>query len=80
MQPDALPGEYRYRLLLVQSGQRVKEFQGTLQFVVNLEQSDRKFVLTLPPEDAEERARSTRSTSSSSSAWKARSRWRPERS
>jgi len=51
VQPDALPGEYRYRLLLVQSGQRVKEFQGTLQFLVYLEQSDRKFVLTLPPDD-----------------------------
>ena len=51
VQPDALPGEYRYRLLLVQSGQRIKEFQGTLQFLVYLEQSDRKFVLALPPED-----------------------------
>jgi len=51
VQPDALPGEYRYRMLLVQSGQRIKEFQGTLQFLVYLEQSDRKFVLTLPPED-----------------------------
>ena len=48
--PEALPGEYRYRLLLVQAGQRVKEFQGSLQFVLNLEQSDRKFVLTLPAE------------------------------
>jgi hypothetical protein len=51
VQPDSLPGEYRYRLLLVQSGQRVKEFQGTLQFVVNLEQGDRKFVVTLPLEE-----------------------------
>ena len=50
VQPDTLPGEYRYRLLLVQSGQRVKEFQGALQFVVNLEQGDRKFILTLPAE------------------------------
>lgn len=50
VQPEALPGEYRYRLLLVQSGQRVKEFQGTLQFVLNLEQGDRKYVLTLPGE------------------------------
>ena len=48
VQPDSLPGEYRYRFLLVQSGQRVKEFQGTLQFVVSLEQGDRKFVVTLP--------------------------------
>lgn len=47
---EPLPGEYRYRLLLVQTGQRVKEFQGTLQFVLNVEQDDRKFVLTLPPE------------------------------
>ena len=51
VQPDSLPGEYRYRLLLVQSGQRVKEFQGTLQFVVNLEQGDRKFAVTLPLEE-----------------------------
>jgi hypothetical protein len=50
VQPEALPGEYRYRLLLVQSGQRVKEFQGTLQFVLNLEQGDRKYLLTLPRE------------------------------
>lgn len=51
VQPDAIPGEYRYRLLLVQSGQRVKEFQGRLQFVLNLEQGDRKFLLTLPREE-----------------------------
>ncbi len=51
VQPEALPGEYRYRLLLVQSGQRVKDFQGTLQFVLNLEQGDKKYVLTLPREE-----------------------------
>jgi hypothetical protein len=54
VQPESVPGEYRYRLLLVQSGQRVKEFQGTLQFVLNLEQGERKFVLTLPREDERE--------------------------
>ena len=48
--PEALPGEYRYRLLLVQTGQRVKEFHGKLQFVLNVEQDDRKFALTLPQE------------------------------
>lgn len=51
VQPDSLPGEYRYRFLLVQSGQRVREFHGTLQFVVNLEQGDRRFVVTLPLEE-----------------------------
>ena len=50
VQPETLPGEYRYRLLLVQTGQRVKEFTGTLQFVLNLEQGERKVVLTLPAE------------------------------
>lgn len=50
LQPDTLPGEYRYRLLLVQSGQRLKEFQGSLQFVLNVQQGDRKVVLMLPPE------------------------------
>ena len=50
VRPEALPGEDRYRLLLVQTGQRVKEFQGTLQFVLNLEQGDRKYVLMLPQE------------------------------
>ncbi|MCW5605388.1 MAG: hypothetical protein KIT18_12675 [Burkholderiales bacterium] len=50
LQPEALPGEYRYRLLLVQTGQRVRDFQGSLQFVLNIEQEGRKVVLTLPPE------------------------------
>lgn len=48
VQPESLPGEYRYRLLLVQTGQRVKEFQGKLQFVLNLQQGDRNFALILP--------------------------------
>jgi hypothetical protein len=50
LQPEALPGEYRYRLLLVQTGQRGQEFKGRLQFVLNLQQGDRKIVLMLPPE------------------------------
>ncbi len=56
VQKEAMPGEYRYRLMLVQAGQRVKEFQGNLEFVLNLEHNDRKFVLTLPPE-SEKKAR-----------------------
>lgn len=50
---DAVPGEYRYRLLLVQTGQRVGEFKGKLQFILNLEQGDRNYVLTLPAENEE---------------------------
>jgi len=54
VQPETLPGEYRYRLLLVQTGERMKEFQGKLQFVLNLQQGDRKFVLTLPADGAKD--------------------------
>jgi hypothetical protein len=32
---DALPGEYRYHLLIVQSKQRVREFRGRLQLIVD---------------------------------------------
>ncbi len=50
VQNEASPGEYRYRLLLTQTGQRAKEFEGNLQFVVNLQQDNKKLVMTLPPE------------------------------
>lgn len=52
VKPEAMPGEYRYRLLLVQTGERVKEFQGNLQLVLNVEQGDRKYVLVMPPENS----------------------------
>jgi hypothetical protein len=54
VQNDALPGEYRYRLLLTQTGQRAKDFQGKLQFVVNLQQDSKKTVMSLPAEDDKE--------------------------
>jgi hypothetical protein len=50
LQHDTMPGEYRYRLLLVQSGQRLNEFQGSVQFVLDIQQGDRKIALTLPQE------------------------------
>lgn len=53
VQNDALPGEYRYRLLLTQTGQRNKDFVGTLQFVVNLQQDNKKTVMLLPAEGDE---------------------------
>lgn len=46
--PDSMPGEYRYQLLLVQAGERAKEFNGRLQFVLNLQQDGRKVTLMLP--------------------------------
>ena len=35
---------------LVQAGERVKEFQGKVEFVLNVEQGERRFVVVLPPE------------------------------
>lgn len=46
-----LPGEYRYSLLLVQGGQRTKNFQGNLEFVVNFLQNGEKMVTPLASEN-----------------------------
>jgi len=51
VQPDALPGEYRYRLLIAQSKQRVKDFRGKLQFIVDFEQAGKPEVISLPSDD-----------------------------
>lgn len=51
VQPDALPGEYRYRLLIAQSKQRVKDFRGRLQFIVDYEQAGKSEVVSFPKED-----------------------------
>jgi len=51
VQQDALPGEYRYRLLIVQSRQRVKEFHGRLQFIVDYENGAKSEVVSLPKQD-----------------------------
>jgi hypothetical protein len=48
VRPDALPGEYRYQLLIVQSRSRSKEFQGRLQLVVDLLQDGVPQVILLP--------------------------------
>ena len=45
---NTMPGEYRYRLLLLQGGQREREFKGKVQFLVNYTRGSDKLVLTLP--------------------------------
>lgn len=50
MLPETVPGEYRYQLLLAQTGARAKEFHGRLQLVLNLELDERKVVMVLPPD------------------------------
>ena len=53
---DTLPGEYRYHLLLVRSGQlRAKEFQGNLQLLVNAQHNGEKTVIVFPQENADPR-------------------------
>jgi hypothetical protein len=51
---SVLPGEYRYQLLLLQGGQREKEFQGKVQLLVNLQQDGKKTVMTLPAGNAKD--------------------------
>lgn len=51
VEPDALPGEYHCRLLLVQNIQRSgKEFQGNLQLLVDGELDGKKVVIQFPQE------------------------------
>jgi hypothetical protein len=50
--PDAMPGEYRYRLLLVQGGTRTQPFQGSLQLLLNLLQDGKNAIITLPEDGA----------------------------
>ncbi|NUP99369.1 MAG: Gfo/Idh/MocA family oxidoreductase [Armatimonadetes bacterium] len=45
---DALPGEYRYRLLLLQGGRRERPFQGSLQLLVSVQEGGRDAMITLP--------------------------------
>jgi len=54
LEKEAMPGEYRYRLFLVQTGQRERDFQGRLQFVVNIVEGSTARALVLPPEGERE--------------------------
>lgn len=49
IEPDAVPGEFRYRMLLVQGGQRPPDFQGHVQIVVSAVQGAEKIVIAMPP-------------------------------
>lgn len=45
---DPMPGEYRFRMLLVRGGQRPADFLGQVQLVVNAINGNDKIVLSLP--------------------------------
>jgi len=57
VEPDALPNEFRYRLLLTQGGQRAKDFKGKVQVIVRVQPSGAgpQTVLSFP-NDAQLRA------------------------
>lgn len=48
--PDVLPGEYRYRLLLLLApgSRRDRDFQGRLELVVSLSEGDKSAMMTFP--------------------------------
>ena len=49
VEPDVLPGEYRYRIMLLASGpRRGKDFQGRLELVVALTEEGRSAMITVP--------------------------------
>lgn len=45
---DTLPGEYRYRLLVLQGGKRDRMFQGSLQLVVSVQQESGSAMIVIP--------------------------------
>lgn len=53
---DTLPGEYHCSMLLVQSGQRPKDFHGIMKLVVNVAREGQKSVLVFPAEKSPESA------------------------
>jgi hypothetical protein len=49
VEPDVLPGEFRYRVMLLASGaRRGKEFLGKLELVVGLTEDGRSAMITVP--------------------------------
>lgn len=58
VEPEVIPGEYRYRLLLLASGaRRGREFQGRVELVVNLTEAGRSAMITIPePAEAQSSA------------------------
>ena len=52
--PEVLPGEYRYRLLLLATTSRKeKEFQGRVELVVSVNDEGRSAIMTFPDKDEE---------------------------
>ncbi|HSM99265.1 MAG TPA: DUF6776 family protein [Gallionella sp.] len=50
LEKDIIPGEYRLRMLLVQSGQRAKEFSGSYQLVATMLKNGQRTMYLFPQE------------------------------
>lgn len=60
VEPDVLPGEFRYRVLLLASGpRRGKEFQGRMELVVGLTEEGRSAIIAVPAAAESEAAAAT---------------------
>lgn len=55
VEADALPNEYRYRLLLTQGGQRKQDFKGKVQVIARVQEGAQQATLSFP-QDAELRS------------------------
>ncbi len=51
VEPDALPNEYRYRLLILQGGQRKQDFKGKVQLIVRVQIGAQQSTLSFPPDN-----------------------------
>lgn len=56
VEPDALPNEYRYRLLVTQGGQRKQDFKGKIQVIARVQSGTQLATMSFPP-DAELRSK-----------------------
>lgn len=54
VQPDPVPGEYRYHLLVIASGARPAEFQGRFELVVSLTKDGRGAIMNVPEKGSAE--------------------------
>lgn len=48
IESDAMPGEYRYRMLLIAGGRRDRDFLGRLELLVSLQQDGKNVMMTVP--------------------------------
>jgi len=53
VESNVIPGEYRYRVLVMQGGSRPREFNGRLQFIVKMQRDRKDVMLVIPDEKAQ---------------------------